>query len=166
LLLPNNANIVPVARQVDALTAKTVRVVPTTGMAQGLGAMLPFDASLAVDANLAPMTDAAAKVVSGEVTRAVRDSTTDAGAVREGDWLGLSDGRIRVVEATLAGAAVALLERLVDESHELVTVVAGDGSDEDSTRRVADWLAEHHPEVAVEVHQGGQPLYPYLFAVE
>ena len=169
VLLPNNANIVPVARQVDALTPKTVHVVPTTGVAQGLAALLPFDAGAAAADNAAAMADAAQAVVSGEVTRAVRSSPTEAGPVAEGDWLGLSDGRVRV--ATPAGdgpaaAAAALLDLLVGDDHELVTVVVGDGVPDGDTRRVTAWLAEHRSSAAVEVHQGGQPLYHWLFAVE
>ncbi|MGH9154694.1 MAG: DAK2 domain-containing protein [Acidimicrobiales bacterium] len=169
VLLPNNANIVPVARQVGALTIKTVCVVPTTDVAQALAALLPFDPKATAADNAAAMASAVEHVVSGEVARAVRSSPTDAGAVVEGDWLGLSDGRVRAVAPAAggpAGAATALLDRLVTGGHELVTVVVGDGVADHDTVRVTAWLAEHRPACAVEVHHGGQPLYPWLFAVE
>jgi len=166
VVLPNNANIVAVARQVDALTSKTVRVVPTTGMAQGLGALMAFDSATTADANADAMADAAGRVVSGEVTRAVRDSSTDAGPVRDGDWLGLVDGRIQVIVANAADAATGLLDRLVTDGHELVTLVAGEAAAPDDLETITAWVAEHHPDLSVEVHHGGQPLYPYLLAVE
>ncbi|MEO6121819.1 MAG: DAK2 domain-containing protein [Acidimicrobiales bacterium] len=169
VLLPNNANIVPVARQVDALTPKMVRVVATTGVAQGLAAMLPFDAHTNAIDNAAAMAEAADAVVSGEVTRAVRSATTEAGPVAEGDWLGVSEGRVRAIApatAGPAGAAAKLLDLLVASDHELVTVVVGEGVADEHTGAVTAWLADHRPAIAVEVHQGGQPLYCWLFAVE
>ena len=166
VLLPNNANIVAVARQVDALTAKTVRVVATTCVAQGLAALLPFDAAASAVDNAAAMADAAGGVVSGEVTRAVRSSSTEAGPVAEGDWLGLSDGRVHAVAPDGPGAATRLLDGLVTGAHELVTVVVGEGASDRDTLAVTAWLAEHRPAAAVEVHHGGQPLYHWLFAIE
>jgi len=169
VLLPNNANIVPVARQVDALTAKAVHVVPTTGVAEGLAALLPFDAAATAAANAAAMAEAAGRVVSGEVARAVRPSATAAGPVAEGDWLGLSGGEVRAVAPAAGGpaaAAAALLDALVGEDHELVTVVAGEQAGDDETAAVVAWLAEHRPAAAVEVHAGGQPVYHWLFAAE
>jgi DAK2 domain fusion protein YloV len=166
VVLPNNANVVPVARQVDALTAKTVRVVPTGSLAQGLAAMLGYDAAADVDGTAEAMAKAAAAVTAGEVTRAVRDATTPAGPVRAGDWLGLADGDVCVVAANAAEAACALLDRLVGDEHELVTVLVGEGAGEQETHGIVDWLDRHRPRVSTEVHDGGQPLYPYVFGVE
>ncbi|HVE47688.1 MAG TPA: DAK2 domain-containing protein [Acidimicrobiales bacterium] len=172
VILPNNPNIVAVAGQVDALSTKSVRVVPTRSVPEGLVAMLEFDPSTPAEANETAMAKAAAQVVSGEVTRAVRASTCDAGPIAEGDWLGLSGKGIQVVAKSLSEAAVALLDRLVEaeegdaDGHEVVTVIEGDGSTPADTTAITDWLAEHRPAVEVEVHKGGQPLYPYLFSIE
>ena len=100
------------------------------------------------------------------MTRAVRDSETPAGSVRTGDWLGLSRDGIEVVGETLSDASCALLDVLVDDTHDLVTIIEGEGSGAADTRRITEWLKEARPSVETEVHHGGQPLYPYLFSIE
>ncbi|MDQ1439077.1 MAG: fatty acid kinase [Acidimicrobiaceae bacterium] len=166
VVLPNNKNIIPVAEQVAPLTDKTVRVVKTTGIAQGFAALLEYDPYATADDNAEAMAQAADRVVSGEVTRAVRDSSAEAGPIHEGDWLGLSSKRIETVAPTLAEAATGLLAKLVTDDHELVTIIEGAGASPADTRRITEWLGEHRPEVGSEVHHGGQPLYPYLFSIE
>ena len=166
VILPNNRNIVPVAEQVARLSAKPVRVVPTPGIAEGFAALLEYDPEASADDNASTMADAAARVVSGEITRAVRPSRCAAGPIEPGDYLGLSRHAIEVVTPALVDTACALLDRLVDDSHEIVTVIEGDGSTPAATRKITGWLEEHRPSVTAEVHHGGQPLYPYLFSIE
>lgn len=113
------------------------------------------------------MAEASEQVSWGEVTRAVRDAaSTPAGPVQENDWLGVDHGTIAVVDADLATAACELLDRLVTPSHEVVTLIEGDGSEAAVTEKVAAWLAEHRPDATVEVHHGGQPLAAYLLSAE
>jgi DAK2 domain fusion protein YloV len=166
VILPNNKNIIPVAEQVDALTDKTVRVVPTRGVAEGFAALMGYDPEAPVEDNAKEMTDLAASVVAGEVTQAVRDSTCDVGPIAKGDFLGIARDGIRAVSPTVAEAAVSLLEVLVADGHEIVTIIEGEGASAADTRRITEWLGEHRPGVDSEVHHGGQPLYPYLFGVE
>jgi DAK2 domain fusion protein YloV len=167
VLLPNNKNIIPVAEQVDELTSKQVLVVRTVRVTEGFAALVAYDPEAEVGENLAEMTEAADRVVAGEVTQAVRDSSCDVGPIAEGDWLGIgADDGILAVEPELPAAATALLERLVADDHEIVTIIEGEGASAGATRHITEWLAEHRPDVAAEVHHGGQPLYPYLFGVE
>jgi dihydroxyacetone kinase-like predicted kinase len=166
VVLPNNKNIIPVAEQVDALTDKQVRVVKTTGIAEGFAALMEYDPQADVDDNVRGMSEAAARVLSGEITRAVRDSSSPAGPIKEGDYIGLTNDGIVSVAPALADAAAGLLERLVSDEHEMVTVIEGEGSSAADTRRITEWLGEHRPGATFEVHHGGQPLYPYLFSVE
>ncbi|HMC51131.1 MAG TPA: DAK2 domain-containing protein, partial [Acidimicrobiales bacterium] len=166
IVLPNNKNIVPVAEQVAELTDKAVRVVPTKGIAEGFAALLAYDPEAAVEDNARSMDEAAARVVAGEVTRAVRSSASPVGPIAEGDWLGLSQRAVEIVAATPAEAACGLLDRLVCEDHEIVTVIEGEGATPADTRRITEWLAENRRRVSAEVHHGGQPLYPYLFSIE
>jgi hypothetical protein len=166
VILPNNKNIIPVAEQVDALTDKTVRVVPTRGVAEGFAALMGYDPEAPVEDNAKEMAELASSVVAGEVTQAVRDSTCDLGPITKGDFLGIAREGIRAVSPTLADAAITLLEVLVTDGHEIVTIIEGEGSAPATTRRITEWLGEHRPDVASEVHHGGQPLYPYLFGVE
>jgi DAK2 domain fusion protein YloV len=166
IVLPNNKNIIPVAEQVDELTDKTVRVVKTTGIAEGFAALIEYDPQATADDNARSMADASGRILSGEVTRAVRESTCDVGPIAEGDFLGLTRDGIRVVNAELSETCTGLLAALLEDEHEFVTVIEGDGASAGTTRRITEWLHDNHPEVAHEVHHGGQPLYPYLFSVE
>jgi uncharacterized protein len=166
VLLPNNKNIVPVAHQVAALADVAVHVVPTTSIVEGFAALLAYDPDTGGEANAAAMASSAANVVAAEVTQAVRDTTTDVGQVREGDWIGLTKAGVQSIAESVAVAACQLLERVVTEQHELVTVIEGEGATPANTRRITGWLEEERPAVAVEVHHGGQALYPYYFGVE
>ena len=166
VVLPNNKNIIPVAEQVDSLTEKCVRVVPTKGIAEGFAALLEYDPEATADENAAAMGEAATRIVAGEVTRAVRASTSDVGDIEAGDYIGLSRDGIESVGESLSAAAIGLLDRLVTDDHEIVTLIEGEGATAGETRRITEWLGEHHPGVSHEIHHGGQPLYPYLFSIE
>ena len=166
VILPNNKNIIPVAEQVDALTDKVVRVLPTRSITEGFGALMGYDPEASADDNVASMGELAGAIVNGEVTRAIRPSMCDAGPIAEGDWLGIARHGIAVVAAELADACTGLLDALIDDDHELVTVIEGEGSSAGTTRLITEWLAEHHADVETEIHHGGQPLYPYLFGIE
>jgi uncharacterized protein len=167
VILPNNKNIIPVAEQVAPLTSKTVRVIGTRGITEGLAAAMQYDPEGAIDINASAMRSASASIVSGEITRAVRDSTSDAGRIREGDHLGIAqNGGIVVVRTQLLDACESLLDVLIAPSHEIVTIIEGEGASSSVTRAITEWLEGRYPEVVAEVHHGGQPLYPYLFGVE
>ena len=167
VLLPNNRNIVPVARQVDALTSKVVRVVPTGSVPEALAALVAFDAGLDGDENARRMSDAIAALVVGEVTRAVRAAPSPAGPVAAGDWIGLVQGEgIVAAGPVLTEVTEGLLDQLVTPAHELLTVIEGAEATPEATDAVAAWLQLHRPAVELEVHRGGQPLYPYLFGAE
>ena len=167
VLLPGNKNIIAVAEQVDALTAKTVRVVPTRSMPEGLAALMAYDPEADGPTNAQAMRLAAEGIASGEVTQAVRASNTEAGPVAAGEWMGLVRGdRIVAVAPTALAVTKALLEHLVDDRRELVTVITGAEADAAVTAELVAWLGERYPAVETEVHDGGQPLYPYLVGVE
>ena len=120
-----------------------------------------------VDANLAGMGEGAESVRTGEVTQAIRESNTEAGAVTAGDWIGLMRGDgVVSVGSTMERASIVLLERLVDDGAEIVTVITGAEADAATTSAIEGWLGDSRADVAVEIHPGGQPLYPYLFGVE
>ena len=166
VILPNNKNIRPVAEQVDGLSDKRVQVVATGSIVEGFAALLAYDPAADVETNAAAMSESAARVVPAEVTRAVRDSSTDAGEVHEGDWIGISRDCVFSIADNVVVCTRLLLSRLLDDSHELVTLIEGEGARVADTRRIEEWLSEEHPDVALEVHQGGQPLYPYLLGIE
>jgi DAK2 domain fusion protein YloV len=166
VILPNNKNIRPVAEQVDALSDKTVRVVATGSILEGFAALLAYDPAAGAAVNASSMGESAARVVPGEITRAVRQTTTDAGEVHEGDWIGVSrDGVVAIADSAVMATRL-LLSRLLESHHELVTLIEGEGSKAGDTRLISEWLREEHPDIDVEVHHGGQPLYPYLLGIE
>jgi DAK2 domain fusion protein YloV len=166
VLLPNNKNIQPVAEQVAGLVDERVSVVPTRSIVEGFAALLAYDPDASSEQNALAMRASACNVVAGEVTQAVRDATTSVGPVREGDWIGLGASGVVSVADSIAGASNQLLALLVRPEHELLTIIEGDGSSPANTRRVTEFLAEEYPQISVEVHHGGQPLYPYYFGLE
>ena len=167
IVLPNNKNIIAVAEQLDALTTRHVVVVPTRSMPEALAALVVYDPEESAATNLVSMAVALEGTETGEVTQAVRDTASDVGPVTTGDWIGLVRGEgIVSVGGSVTGAAIALLDHLVTETREIVTVIIGEGATRERTDRILAWLGENRPDVEVEVHGGGQPLYPYLFGVE
>ena len=166
VILPNNKNIRPVAEQVDGLCDVTVTVVPTDSIVEGFAALLSYDPDASADDNKRSMSESAAAVIAAELTQAVRDTEVDAGVVTTGDFIGLSKDGIIAIDPELVIAAGKLLDALVTDEHELVTVIEGEGANSTTTRWISQWLAEERPQIAVEIHHGGQPLYPYLFGIE
>ncbi len=128
VILPNNKNIRPVAEQVDALSDKTVQVVASGSIVEGFAALLAYDPGADLETNVAAMSESCARVVPAEVTRAVRDSTTDAGEVHEGDWIGISRDGVVSIADNIVVCTRLLLSRLLEDSHELVTLIEGEGA--------------------------------------
>ncbi|MFT5268296.1 MAG: DAK2 domain fusion protein YloV [Acidimicrobiales bacterium] len=166
LLLPNNKNIIPVANQVNDHTDKIVRVVPTRSITEGFAALLEFDPEAAADDNAESMTEAASCIVAGEITQAVRDANSEAGPVTTGDYIGIGPAGITAVAPDVVTATTDLIESLLVEDHELVTLIAGNDATEAGTSLIEAWLDENHPDLDIEVHQGEQPLYHYYLGIE
>jgi dihydroxyacetone kinase-like predicted kinase len=112
------------------------------------------------------MAEAASRVRAGEVTQAVRASVAECGPIADGDWIAITRDGVQAAVKSAADAAIALVDVLVDDDAELVTVIVGEGADADDTARLGAHLGDAHPDVEVEVHRGDQPLYPYLIGVE
>ncbi len=168
ILLPNNKNIVPVAEQIDQVSTKTVRVVPTRSVPQGITAMLGYTtASDDIEETAETMAAAASSVMVGEVTSAVRNARVDDLVISKGDWIGLADGSIVVngpdVEAVLRGLVAELMP---PANPEIVTLYTGLDAPLSATKSLEAYLSELHPEVELVVIPGGQPTYPYLISVE
>jgi len=166
VLLPNNKNIHAAANQVDGLSDKHVVVLPTTSSVQGLATLVSYDASGDLDGVVAAMGEVSAHIVCGEVTQAVRSTTGPTGPIEEGDWLGIGPEGISVVEKSLVSAIQKLLPELIRDDSELLTVIEGEEATPETTQAIRTWVKDNHPEVEVDVHRGGQPLYPYSLGVE
>lgn len=167
VILPNNKNIIPVANKIDELTKKDVRVVPTCSMPEALAALVAYDPEASAEHNGSQMSRAASSVSTGEITQAVRDTNSDAGQVKAGDFIGLvrGDGVVAVAQ-TLDAVCRDLLAKLITQERELLTIIYGDGATSQSTESLIAHVSEKYPQITCEVHFGGQPLYPYLFGVE
>ncbi|MDH3755621.1 MAG: DAK2 domain-containing protein [Acidimicrobiia bacterium] len=166
VILPNNKNIIAVAEQVDGATDKSVGVVPTRGIAEGFAALLAYDPQAGRDDNVESMLSAASAVDAGEIVQAVRDSKSEAGDIRAGEWMAITRAGITAVAPTMVEATCAMLEGLVGDEHEIVTLIRGVDADDDTTEKVVAWLETNHPDIEVEVHDGGQPMYPFYVGVE
>ena len=166
VILPNNSNIIAVAERVDAESSKTVSVVPTRSVPEGFASLLAYDPESEAQPNAAAMTEIAGSVVVGEVTRAVRATSTPVGDVDEGDWIGLDRNGVRAIESDVVAAAIALLAALTSPEHEILTIIEGEGAGDAETRAITEWLHSARPGVEAEIHHGGQEHYPYLFGIE
>ncbi len=167
VILPNNKNIIPVANKIDELTKKDVRVVPTCSMPEALAALVAYDPEASAEHNGSQMSRAASSVATGEVTKAIRDTTSDAGPIKAGDFIGLVRGDgVVAVAATLDTVCHDLLARLITPQRELLTIITGCDATSQATDEIVAHVGQAHPHISCEVHFGGQPLYPYLFGVE
>ena len=165
VILPDNRNIVMAAQQVTELATKPVYVVPTTSVPQGFAAMLAFDASAPITDSVDAMTEAASGVRTGEVTLAVKDARGKAGEIRTGQVIGISEHEVEVVGEDLAEVSERLLDLLAGDG-ETLTLLAGNDLSAEHFEEIASRLAAAHPELEVETHVGGQPVYPLIMAVE
>jgi uncharacterized protein len=164
VLLPNSKNVVLAAEQAAEQSGKDVRVIPTRSLQSGLGALVAFDSSRPLDENVAEMEEAAAAVRAGSVARASRSATIGAVDVAEGEFLGLVDGEPVASGKALEPVATDVVARLVGGGADVLTVLVGEGAGE--SEGVVDAIRVEHPSLEVDVHEGGQPHYPLLFAVE
>lgn len=166
VLLPNNKNIIMAAEQAATLSTAHVVVVPARSMQAGLSAMVAYDPDADVEQNGETMTVAFESVVTGEVTRAVRDSRVDEVQIREGQFMGLVDDRVVVSDDDLVHVVTTVASHLMDGRRELMTVLVGEGADAAPAAEAVERLRGLYPDLELEVHQGGQPLYPLLLSAE
>jgi uncharacterized protein len=164
LLLPNNSNVVMAAEQAARVAGRPVHVVPTESIPAGLAALVAFNAERSAGENAAAMQEALAGVATGEVTVASRDASSDGIAVREGEYLGLLDGTAVASGPAFDEVARELLGRLLAEPRDVVTLLHGEGAP--PLNGLLAELAAQHPELELDVHDGGQPHYPLLLSAE
>ncbi|KUP22298.1 DAK2 domain-containing protein [Paenibacillus sp. DMB5] len=167
-LLPNNSNIVLAAQQAKDLLEgeREVTVIPSKSIPQGIAAAFAFQEDDAVETNTESMLEAISQVKSGQVTNAVRDTVIEELEIKSGQFIGISNSKIVAASDELLAASQALLATMLVNGDEIVTVLTGAEADEEITESLVSWLEETYPQVEVEVHEGGQPLYYYLFSVE
>ena len=166
IILPNNKNILMAAQSAAEVIDQPAAVVETKTIPQGLTSLLAFDESKTIEENYERMSASLGDVVSGSVTTAVRDTTIDGLEIHENDNLGMVDGKIVVSNPDMMETLGATFAQMLDEDSEIVTIYVGEDGSEELANELAQALAEKYEDVEVEIHQGGQPVYPYLFSVE
>lgn len=166
LILPNNSNIVMAANQAADVAGQHVIVIPTKTVPQGMAALLAFNPALGADENEAAMLGAIGEVKSGQITYAVRDTNIDGIDIKKGDFMGILNGKIVETASDQLAAAKKLLAGMIDEDSEIVTVIKGEDAPEEEAEELAAFISETYEDVEVEVHDGKQPLYSYILAVE
>ena len=166
IILPNNKNIFMAAQSAAEVIEQPAVVIETRTIPQGLTSLLAFDPSKSIEDNHDRMTAALADVVSGSVTTAVRDTTIDGLEIHENDNLGMVDGKIVVSNPDMLTTLNETFSKMLDMDSEIVTIYIGEDGSEDLANELAQDITEKFEDVEVEIHKGGQPVYPYLFSVE
>ena len=164
VLLPNNANVVMAAEQAARLARRPVQVVPTRSLQAGLAALVAFNAERSAEENAAEMRDALDGLATGEVTVASRSAAVDGVSASEGDFLGLLDERAVAAGPAFTDVAGAVAEGLLAEPRDLLTLLTGE--DAPPLNGLLEELTARHPELEIDVHDGGQPHYPLLLLAE
>ncbi|MDY8021602.1 DAK2 domain-containing protein [Paenibacillus polymyxa] len=167
-ILPNNSNIILAAEQARELLEmeRLVSVIPSKTIPQGIAAAFAFQEEEAFEVNQDNMRDAVTRVKSGQVTYAVRDTTLDDLHITAGHYIGIQDSKIVATEEQLMATSRLLLAKMLVNGDEIVTILTGSDANQEDTDQLVAWLEENYADAEVEVHEGGQPIYPYLFSVE
>ncbi|WP_066365063.1 DAK2 domain-containing protein [Neobacillus fumarioli] len=165
-ILANNKNIIMAARQAAEVEEGEIHVIPSKTVPQGLSALMAFNPSRDVETNETAMNRALAHVKTGEVTFAVRDTQMDGLDIEKDDFLGIFDGKIIVKNKDKRKAAEDLLTQMMDDESEILTIIYGDDIAEEEVAKLRQFVTVHFPDVEIEVHNGKQPLYSYIFSIE
>ena len=166
-ILPNNSNIIMAANQATYLVEdKKILVVPSKTVPQGITAMINYMADRTPEENLASMTEEMKRVHTGQVTYAVRNTTIDDKEIREHDIMGLGDSSILSVGQDIETVAFETVAAMIDSDSELVSIYYGSDVEQEAADELAKKVKEKYPDVDIELHSGGQPIYYYILSVE
>lgn len=166
IILPNNSNIILAAEQTKHLSNRSISVVPTKTIPQGISALLVLNEEADLDENLKQMNESIKNVVTGQITFAVRDTEFNGKGIKKDDIIGLSEKDILASGNSIKTVAIDLLEQLVDKEKSIITVMYGSDVEEDEASELVEALEELYEDFDVELIYGGQPLYYYIFAIE
>lgn len=166
IIVPNNSNIFMAAEQAKEISETPVVVVKTRTIQQGLTAMLGYNPNADLSDNAENMLDMIGDVKSGQITHAVRDTTLNGQKIANGDYLGIVDGEIVVNSNKLFTTAENTVKSMLDDESEIVTIIFGEQAKARDAKKLAEFIESIDEDIEVEVHDGGQPLYPFLIAVE
>ncbi|BAW91023.1 DAK2 domain-containing protein [Staphylococcus capitis] len=166
IILPNNKNILMASEQAANIVDVDTVVIPTKSIPQGITALFQYDEESSLEDNKNYMETALEAVQSGSVTYAVRDTKIDGIEIKKDEFMGLAEDKIVTSDADQLTAVKGLLDKLLTDDSEILTMISGEESDQEVTEQLSEWIEETYPDVEVEQHEGGQPIYQYFFAVE
>lgn len=166
IVLPNNGNIFMAAEQSVDVVDIPVKIVHSKTIAQGMASLLEYNQEASLEDNQAAMESALSTVKSGEVTISIRDTTIDGIEIKKDNFIGIVDGKIAVTNAEIKQTAIDMVKSMLDEDSEIVTIIMGTDGNQTDAQTIENALYEIDDELEIEIHQGGQPVYPYLISVE
>lgn len=166
IILPNNKNIFLAADQAAEVCDVDAVVVPSKTIAQGMAATLGFSKDADLEENKEAMTDELDTVISGQVTIAVRDTTIEGREIKKDDYMGIVDGNIVVTNPDRKEAAIEMVKAMLDEDSEVVTIIYGEDGNKEEAEAIETAVSELDEDLEIEIHEGNQPVYPYLISVE
>lgn len=166
ILMPNNKNIIMAASQAKEISEKNIEVVKTRTIPEAISALMVFDATSSLADNAENMTDAISEVKTGQVTFAVRDTQIGDTVISEGDILGILGSDIVCDTKDVSTATIELIDKMVDDDSELISIYYGEDVKEEDANKVAEIVEEKYEDLDVEITYGGQPLYYYIVSVE
>ena len=165
-IFPNNSNIIMAANQAKEISEKNIIVIPTKNIPQGFTALVSFNAEASVEENEEAMMNSLSLVKSGQVTYAVRDTVMNDINVKEGNIIGIAEGKLLSAGEKVEDITRDLVEKLVDEDTAIITLFYGEDVSEEDANELRNLLEEKFEDIDVELYYGGQPLYYYLISVE
>ncbi len=167
IIFPNNKNIILTARQAKKIAkGKTVTVIPTRTVPEGIFAVLNYNPASGMKENVSNIENSLKKSKSGEITVAVRDANLYVGKIKKGEFIGLYNGDVRIISNNIVDATTDLVRDMVEDSEEVVTFYLGEDERPEDTEKIKKKLNKYFPKIDIEIHKGGQPLYPYIFSIE
>ncbi|MFO8280111.1 fatty acid kinase catalytic subunit FakA [Staphylococcus aureus] len=166
IILPNNKNILMASEQAASIVDAEAVVIPTKSIPQGISALFQYDVDATLEENKAQMADSVNNVKSGSLTYAVRDTKIDGVEIKKDAFMGLIEDKIVSSQSDQLTTVTELLNEMLAEDSEILTVIIGQDTEQAVTDNMINWIEEQYPDVEVEVHEGGQPIYQYFFSVE
>ncbi|HDF3417614.1 TPA: fatty acid kinase catalytic subunit FakA [Staphylococcus aureus] len=166
IILPNNKNILMASEQAASIVDAEAVVIPTKSIPQGISALFQCDVDATLEENKAQMADSVNNVKSGSLTYAVRDTKINGVEIKKDAFMGLIEDKIVSSQSDQLTTVTELLNEMLAEDSEILTVIIGQDAEQAVTDNMINWIEEQYPDVEVEVHEGGQPIYQYFFSVE
>ncbi|HDB3284874.1 TPA: fatty acid kinase catalytic subunit FakA [Staphylococcus aureus] len=166
IILPNNKNILMASEQAASIVDAEAVVIPTKSIPQGISALFQYDVDATLEENKVQMADSVNNVKSGSLTYAVRDTKIDGVEIKKDAFMGLIEDKIVSSQSDQLTTVTELLNEMLADDSEILTVIIGQDAEQAVTDNMINWIEEQYPDVEVEVHEGGQPIYQYFFSVE